>query len=84
MTAESSRTGSALAAQPYAGRMPARVGDMAVETHGIAPIPPGNRYGTARRLFTVWFAPQVNMTVVFTGTLAIVLGLGSGSVCWRW
>ncbi len=76
MTAESSRTGSALAAQPYAGRMPARVGDMAVETHGIAPIPPGNRYGTARRLFTVWFAPQVNMTVVFTGTLAIVLGLG--------
>lgn len=49
---------------------------MAVETHGIAPVPPGNRYGSARRLFTVWFAPQVNMTVVFTGTLAIVLGLG--------
>ncbi|AQT82903.1 cytosine permease [Mycolicibacterium litorale] len=56
--------------------MPARAGDMAVETHGIAPIPPDNRYGTARRLFTVWFAPQVNMTVVFTGTLAVVLGLG--------
>lgn len=49
---------------------------MAVETQGIAPIPPGNRYGGARRLFTVWFAPQVNMTVVFTGTLAVVLGLG--------
>jgi NCS1 family nucleobase:cation symporter-1 len=49
---------------------------MAVETHGIAPIPPDNRYGSARRLFTVWFAPQVNMTVVFTGTLAVVLGLG--------
>ncbi|MCX2932286.1 cytosine permease [Mycobacterium sp. CVI_P3] len=56
--------------------MPSHVGDMAVETHGIAPIPPNNRYGTARRLFTVWFAPQVNMTVVFTGTLAVVLGLG--------
>lgn len=56
--------------------MPARAGDMAVETHGIAPVPPGNRYGSARRLFTVWFAPQVNMTVVFTGTLAVVLGLG--------
>ncbi|TDO17552.1 NCS1 family nucleobase:cation symporter-1 [Mycobacterium sp. BK086] len=56
--------------------MPSHVGDMAVETHGIAPIPPANRYGTARRLFTVWFAPQVNMTVVFTGTLAVVLGLG--------
>jgi nucleobase:cation symporter-1, NCS1 family len=56
--------------------MPARAGDMAVETHGIAPVPADNRYGTARRLFTVWFAPQVNMTVVFTGTLAVVLGLG--------
>lgn len=56
--------------------MPARAGDMAVETHGIAPVPAGNRYGNARRLFTVWFAPQVNMTVVFTGTLAVVLGLG--------
>ncbi len=31
------------------------------------------RYGTPGRLFTVWFAPQVNMTGVFTGTLAIVL-----------
>jgi nucleobase:cation symporter-1, NCS1 family len=76
VTAESPRTGSPLAAQTYAGRMPAHTGDMAVETHGIAPVPPGNRYGHARRLFTVWFAPQVNMTVVFTGTLAVVLGLG--------
>lgn len=56
--------------------MPAHAGDMAVETHGIAPVPAGNRYGNARRLFTVWFAPQVNMTVVFTGALAVVLGLG--------
>ncbi len=56
--------------------MPTHAGDMAVETHGIAPVPAGNRYGNARRLFTVWFAPQVNMTVVFTGALAVVLGLG--------
>lgn len=69
-------TGSALTAGAYAGRMPARAGDLTVETRGIAPVPAGNRYGTARRLFTVWFAPQVNMTVVFTGTLAVVLGLG--------
>ena len=65
-----------MAGQSYSGRMPARAGDMAVETHGIAPVPAGNRYGNPRRLFTVWFAPQVNMTVVFTGTLAVVLGLG--------
>lgn len=65
-----------MAADIFAGRMPARSGDLAVETHGIAPVPVGNRYGTARRLFTVWFAPQVNMTVLFTGTLAFALGLG--------
>ena len=65
-----------MAADIFAGRMPSRSGDLAVETHGIAPVPAANRYGTARRLFTVWFAPQVNMTVVFTGTLAFALGLG--------
>ena len=69
-------TGSALSEVAYSGRMPTRPGDMAVETHGIAPVPTTNRYGSARRLFTVWFAPQVNMTVLFTGTLAFTLGLG--------
>lgn len=68
--------GSTLASEAFAGRMPTRSGDMAVETHGIAPVPATNRYGSARRLFTVWFAPQVNMTVLFTGTLAFTLGLG--------
>jgi NCS1 family nucleobase:cation symporter-1 len=47
-----------------------------VETHGIAPLAADQRYGHPARLFTVWFAPQVNMTGVFTGTLAITLGLG--------
>lgn len=74
MAAEATPTGITQAT--YVGRMPTRSGDLAVETHGIAPIPVENRYGTARRLFTVWFAPQVNMTVIFTGTLAIALGLG--------
>jgi NCS1 family nucleobase:cation symporter-1 len=76
VTAESTPTGASLAAGTYAGRMPTHPGDMAVETHGIAPVPADNRYGSAGRLFTVWFAPQVNMTVLFTGTLAIALGLG--------
>ena len=47
-----------------------------MESHGIAPIAEDQRYGTPRRLFTVWFAPMVNITGVFTGALAIVLGLG--------
>lgn len=50
---------------------------MSVETHGIAPVPTDRRYGTPGRLFTVWFAPQVNMTGVFTGALIGSLGLGS-------
>ncbi len=76
MAAEAPPTGAALADDAFTGRMPSRPGDLSVETHGIAPIPAANRYGSARRLFTVWFAPQVTMTVVFTGTLAMVLGLG--------
>ena len=60
----------------FSGRRPVGTGDLSVETHGIAPIAEDQRYGSPRRLFTVWFAPQVNMTGVFTGTLAIVLGLG--------
>src|SRR3954470_7004176 len=67
---------SALTEPTFAGHRPAAAGDLSVETHGIAPIPADQRYGSPRRLFTVWFAPQVNMTGVFTGALAIVLGLG--------
>ena len=55
---------------------PNGAGDLSVETHGIAPVPSEQRYGSPARLFTVWFAPQVNMTGVFTGAMAIVLGLG--------
>jgi nucleobase:cation symporter-1, NCS1 family len=66
----------ALSASAFRGRRPTHSGDLAVETHGIAPIGEDQRYGKPARLFTVWFAPQVNMTGVFTGTLAITLGLG--------
>lgn len=69
-------TSRALTKSAFHGHRPERTGDMSVETHGIAPIPEDHRYGTPRRLFSVWFAPQVNMTVAFTGSVAIVLGLG--------
>jgi nucleobase:cation symporter-1, NCS1 family len=67
---------SALTEPTFTGHRPSAAGDLSVETHGIAPIPEDQRYGWPARLFTVWFAPQVNMTGVFTGALAIVLGLG--------
>ena len=72
----SGATSSALNTSAFTGHRPTGAGDLSVETHGIAPIAEDERYGRPSRLFTVWFAPQVNMTGVFTGTLAIVLGLG--------
>src|SRR5215212_2748032 len=70
------QSSSALTAPTFSGRTPSGAGDLSVETHGIAPIREDQRYGNPWRLFTVWFAPQVNMTGVFTGALAIALGLG--------
>lgn len=69
-------TSSALTADVFTGHRPSGAGDLSVETHGIAPVPEDQRYGRPGRMFTVWFAPQVTMTGVFTGTLAISLGLG--------
>ena len=42
----------------------------------MAPIPEDQRYGSSRRNFTVWFAPNMELSGVFTGTLAFTLGLG--------
>lgn len=46
-----------------------------VETHGIAPVAASARYGRPSRLFTVWFAPNLTISSVFTGALSITLGL---------
>ena len=74
---------TALTADVFSGHRPTASGDLSVETHGIAPIPENQRYGRPGRMFTVWFAPQVTMTGVFTGTLAIALGLGFWLGCSR-
>ncbi|MFD4754632.1 purine-cytosine permease family protein [Streptomyces sp. NPDC058426] len=63
------------ASRVFGGRMPEAPGDLRVEARGIAPVPDDRRYGGPGRLFTVWFAPNLTMTGVFTGTLGIVLGL---------
>jgi NCS1 family nucleobase:cation symporter-1 len=67
---------SGLGAEVFGGRMPTGGRDLAIETHGIAPVPEGNRFGRPWRLFSVWFAPNLTMTAVFTGTLAASYGLG--------
>ncbi len=60
----------------FEGVRPTRVGDLALESHGMAPVPPDSRYGGVHRMFTVWFTPNMALSGVFTGTLAVVLGLG--------
>src|SRR5437764_14461834 len=46
----------------------------AIETHGIDSIPEGDRHGSPRELFSVWFAANVIFNYVITG--AIIVGFG--------
>jgi NCS1 family nucleobase:cation symporter-1 len=62
----------------FDGVRPRRPGDLALESQGIAPIPGDERYGGVWRMFTVWFTPNMELSGVFAGTLAALLGLGFG------
>ena len=62
----------------FEGVRPGREGDLALESQGMAPIPEDARYGGTWRMFTVWFTPNMELSGVFAGTLAVVLGLGFG------
>jgi NCS1 family nucleobase:cation symporter-1 len=60
----------------FEGRRPTHSGDTALETQGMAPIPEDQRYGGTWRMMTVWFTPNMELSGVFIGTLAVVFGLG--------
>ncbi len=60
----------------YEGNKPSRVGDRTIETQGMAPIPANKRYGSTWRMFTLWFTPNLELSGVFIGTLAVTFGLG--------
>jgi nucleobase:cation symporter-1, NCS1 family len=62
----------------FEGARPTRAGDMVLESQGMAPIPEEHRYGGTWRMFTVWFTPNMELSGVFAGTLAVVFGLGFG------
>jgi nucleobase:cation symporter-1, NCS1 family len=62
----------------YEGVRPTRAGDLVLETQGMAPIPAEGRYGGVYRMFTVWFTPNMELSGVFAGTLAVLFGLGFG------
>ena len=60
----------------FEGVRPTRTGDLALESQGMAPIPEDSRYGGIHRMFTIWFTPNMELSGVFAGTLAVVFGLG--------
>ncbi len=49
-----------------------------IESHGIDFVPLAERYGTPRRLFTVWFSTNMTILGVALGTLGIEAGLSFG------
>lgn len=48
---------------------------LGIERRGIEHIPESERHGRPRDLFTLWFSSNVQINAVFTGGLAILLGL---------
>jgi nucleobase:cation symporter-1, NCS1 family len=82
-TEQGSRGGSSSGADSdelrvFEGLRPTHAGDLVLEGQGMAPIPEQERYGAVHRMFTVWFTPNMVLAGVFTGTLAVVFGLGFG------
>lgn len=48
---------------------------MDIENRSIEFIPLGERYGRPRRLFTMWFSANMQVTTLVVGTLGILAGL---------
>jgi nucleobase:cation symporter-1, NCS1 family len=48
---------------------------LSVERHGIEFVPISERYGTPRRLFTIWFSINLSLLCLTTGTLGVIAGL---------
>ncbi len=64
-----------------AERGPERSNDLTLEQRGIRPVSPEHRYGTVKRLMSLWFSAQVNPTTMFVGVLGTASFIGLG---WRW
>ncbi|GAB3681163.1 purine-cytosine permease family protein [Saccharopolyspora tripterygii] len=49
---------------------------MKPEKHSIDFVPLSERYGSPKRLFTLWFSANMQVTAMIVGTLGVVGGLG--------
>ncbi|MFG6206123.1 purine-cytosine permease family protein [Pseudomonas retamae] len=54
---------------------------MDVEKRSIEFVPLSERYGHPRRLFTIWFSANMQVTTLVVGTLGIVAGLSLAWTC---
>lgn len=59
---------------------PAAPGDVRVELRGVAPVGADQRFGSASRLFSLWFAAQISPSTFFVGVLGTASFIGLG---WR-
>ncbi|MER7014439.1 cytosine permease [Saccharopolyspora sp. NPDC000359] len=50
-------------------------GSLQVERRSIEPVPEGERHGSPRSLFTLWFASNMQITSAVTGALTVLVGL---------
>lgn len=64
-----------------ADRGPTKSNDLTLEQRGIRPVPPEHRFGTTKRLTTLWFSAQINPTTMFVGVLGTASFIGLG---WGW
>lgn len=60
----------------FGGATPSGPGNVSLEERGILPIEVDRRYGSPWRMFTVWFAPNVETSGIFVGAIGAALGLG--------
>jgi NCS1 family nucleobase:cation symporter-1 len=51
---------------------------LSVERKGIDFVPTTERYGTSKRLFTIWFSVNLSILCLTVGTLGVVAGLPLG------
>jgi NCS1 family nucleobase:cation symporter-1 len=61
-------------------RGPVRANDLRVELRGVAPVQPERRFGSAGRLFSLWFSAQISPSTLFVGVLGTASFIGLG---WR-
>ncbi|VVN89914.1 purine-cytosine permease family protein [Pseudomonas fluorescens] len=54
---------------------------MDIEKRSIEFVPMSERYGHPRRLFTIWFSANMQVTTLVVGTLGIVAGLSLAWTC---